>query len=290
MTAAGPGGGGPHGPERDERVTLPATERLGRTGQGPVLVALVVAAAFLVGVVRPWDWLAPGSASPGTGRVGVANPSAGGTDGSGAGPGTSGDGDVGTTDGGTGMTAAPAPATVVAPTCAYPLSWRLASVGDWGGRTARVSSAADAVAATGPGDPRIPFTSIASTTVEAFGWCAPVSGSERPPLEAAATLFRLGSDGPREIAHDRLEPAAPNALGELWMPVRQSSGRSPWPPGRYVIRLAAPGGGFERFLGIEVVKATRANGSPAAESPAAESPSISPPAAESLAAESPVER
>jgi hypothetical protein len=121
-----------------------------------------------------------------------------------------------------------------------------------------VWSAADAVAAQGPLDPAIPFSTIASTTVTAFGWCAPVSGPERPPLAAVGTLFRLDASGPRKLAFDRLEPAAPDALGELWVPVPQSVGRRPpWPPGRYVIRISAPGGTFERYLGIEVVRAVR---------------------------------
>ncbi len=84
MTAAGREGGGPHGPERDERVTLPATERLARRGPGPVLVALLVAAAFVVGVVRPWDWLAPGPASPGSGQAGQATGGTAGATGSAA--------------------------------------------------------------------------------------------------------------------------------------------------------------------------------------------------------------
>jgi hypothetical protein len=147
---------------------------------------------------------------------------------------------------------------VVEPTCAYPRSWRLAAVQDWGGRTARVWAAVDAAGASGPGDPAIPFTTIASTAVTAVGWCAPVAGPERPPLAAVGTLFRLDTAGPRELPFDRLEPASADALGELWVPVPQSVGRRPpWPPGRYVIRLAEPGGSYERYLGVEVVRVVR---------------------------------
>jgi hypothetical protein len=56
-----------------------------------------------------------------------------------------------------------------------------------------------------------------------------------------------------EVAVDRLEPAAPDALGELWLPQDQPGGRRPlWAAGRYVIRLAAPSGGYERYLGMQV--------------------------------------
>lgn len=255
MTAAGRQGGGQHEPERDERVTLPATERLARRGPGPALVAILVVAAFLAGVIRPWDWLAPGPASPGSGPAGTSD---GAASRPGAGPGApaAGDGVLGTRA----APDAPTPATppAVERTCASPQSWRLAAIQDWGGRVARVWAAAEAVPADGPEDPRIPFTTIASTGVTAIGWCAPVSGPERPPLAATGTLFRLDAGGPRQLSYDRLEPAVPHALGELWMPLPQSVGRRPpWPPGRYVIRLAAPSGTFERYLGVEVVRVER---------------------------------
>jgi hypothetical protein len=265
MTGAGPEGRGPYGPEGGERVTLPATEQLGRKGPAPVLVAVLVAAAFLVGLIRPWDWLAPGPAERATGGTTSASPA----DQAGTGRGDPSAGGVVVGEG------TPAPAPKVEPTCAYPRSWRLATIQDWGGRTARVWSAADAVAAGGPLDPAIPFTTIASTSVTALGWCAPVAGPERPPLAAAGSLFRLDASGAREIAFDRLEPAAPDALGELWVPVPQSVGRRPpWPPGRYVIRLAAPGGSFERYLGIEVVRSDREVEPPPSSSPV---PGSSPP-------------
>ena len=99
--------------------------------------------------------------------------------------------------------------------------------------------------------PSIPFNPVASDTVEAIGWCAPVTGPDRPPLTAEATLFRLVDGVASEVAVDRLEPAARDALGELWLPQGQAGGRRPlWAPGRYVIRLAAPSGGYERYLGI----------------------------------------
>jgi hypothetical protein len=322
MTAAGRDGGGPPGPERDERVALPATERLARKGPGPVLVLLLVAAAFLVGVVRPWDWLgdaapgsAPGGAAPrawpggaaprawpggaaprawpgGAAAPRTSEPAA--SEGPPGAPAAAAAGGAGLPDASntvpgpgapsdapaTGATAPTGP--YVKPTCAYPETWRVASVQDWAGRTAHVWSAAEAVRATGPGDPSIPFFAIVSSTVTAIGWCAPVTGDERPPLVAAGTLYRLDADGPHALPFDRLEPAAPDALGELWVPVAQSVGRRPpWAPGRYVIRLAAPAGGYERYLGIEVVSAVRGDAaSPAilSSTPTPEPPSGSSPA------------
>ena len=150
--------------------------------------------------------------------------------------------------------AAPAPAAPFqAPTCGYPASWRTASISLWGGRLARVWTATDAVAASGPDDPSIPFGIIASDTVEAIGWCAPVSGPERPPVSAVGTLFRLRDGIVTPVPVDRLEPNAPDALGELWVPPAPAAGRRPnWTPGRYVVRLATPSGSYVRYLGLDV--------------------------------------
>lgn len=219
-----------------------AVVRVARRGRGPAVIAALVAGAFLLGLVRPWDWLG-GSAL--TAPIPAATADAGGVIPSpfaGVGslpPSARADGD-------------PAP-IVGAPTCGYPTSWRTSTIQLWAGATARVWTAAAAVPATGAGDPSIPFNLVGSEAVEAIGWCAPVDGPDRPPLTARATLFRLVDGVATEVTFDRLEPVARDALGELWLPQEPSGGRRPpWAPGRYVIRLAAPSGGYERYLGIQV--------------------------------------
>jgi hypothetical protein len=210
-----------------------AVVRVARRGRGPTIAAALVVGAFLVGLVRPWDWLTGGVVStpapPATAEGGGATlaPSAG----------AGGD---------------PAP-IIGAPTCGYPTSWRTSTIQLWAGARARVWTAAETVPAVGATDPSIPFNLVASEAVEAIGWCAPVSGPDRPPLAAEATLFRLVNGVATEVAVDRLEPAAGDALGELWLPPREPGRPRPlWAPGRYVIRLAAPSGGYERYLGLEV--------------------------------------
>jgi len=253
-------GAGPPGSDDGSRVTLPDTTRLPRGGSGPLVVVALVAVAFIVGLVRPWDWLATDTA-PGNlaGDPGLRTPAA-----------PSG-GPAGITV--PGADTPPPAAPVQEPTCAYPRSWRVATVQDWAGRAAHVWTAATAVQAAGPDDPAIAFLPVVSTSVIAIGWCAPVDGPERPPLAAIGTLFRVLDDGTvREVAHDRLEPAARDALGELWLPVPQSVGRRPaWPSGRYVIRLSAPSGDYERYLGIEVVTVP-----PLTVPPATVAPSLAP--------------
>ena len=249
MTARRPEEPTAPGSERDEGATLPSTVRLPRGGPGATVVAGLILVAFLLGLTRPWDLLGdvspddgPGqvSASPGTPGRGVAQDAA-----SGSGrPVAS----------GSGVAAVVAPAPVQAPTCAYPESWRTATVQTWAGRRARVWTAVEAIPARGPDDPAIEFLPVISPKVMAIGWCAPIRGAERPPRSATGSLFLVQPDGTTlEVPYDRMEPATPDALGELWVPKPRAVGpRPPWPPGRYVIRLAAPGGSYARYLGIEV--------------------------------------
>lgn len=284
MTAAGRGG--PHGTGH-EPIVPPATERLGRNGRGPVLIALLVLAAVLVAVVQPWALFGPGPGA--TGALPVDGPSeASGAvstrpgasagagsppvDGAPGGPGASGrpgSGGPTASGGGPGSGAGPGASPVASrtppvETCAYPASWRVASIEDWSGKPARVWSAADVVRATGPADPSIPRNPIISDVVTAFGWCAPVAGADRPPFSATGTLFRLDDGVATPIPYARLEPAGPDALGELWTPpAPEGASPPPWPPGRYVIRIASPDGSYERFLGIEVAAGARAPGATA---------------------------
>jgi hypothetical protein len=220
-----------------------AVVRVARRGRGPTVAAALVAGAFLLGLVRPWDWLTGGAAAAPAPPAMVAEAGR-----SGASPYA-------------GVAALPSSARTngepdpgsAAPTCAYPTAWRTATIQTWAGARARVWTAAEAVAATGVDDPSIPFNPVPSDSVEAIGWCAPVTGPDRPPLAAEATLFRLVDGVATEVVVDRLEPAARDALGELWLPREQAGGRRPlWAPGRYVIRLAAPSGGYERYLGMQV--------------------------------------
>ena len=220
-----------------------AVVRVARRGRGPAVAAALVAGAFLLGLVRPWDWFPSGAArvpappAPVTEAGGVTpSPYAG----------------VAALPSSARADGDPEPASA-APTCAYPTAWRTATIQMWAGARARVWTAAEAVAATGVADPSIPFNPVPSDAVEAIGWCAPVTGPDRPPLTAEATLFRLVDGVATEVVVDRLEPAARDAFGELWLPQEQAGGRRPlWTPGRYVIRLAAPSGGYERYLGMQV--------------------------------------
>jgi hypothetical protein len=229
----------------EESVTAVGQQR----GRGPVVVAVLVAAAFLLGLLRPWDLVVSPDASPDVpgqpGPVGLAL--------------------TGATD----AQRTPPPSPTRQMTCAQPSEWRSSTIQDWAGRIARVWTAVDVVEATGPDDPAIPFEPIVAASVTAIGWCAPVAGPDRPPDQLVGTLYRVQDGVARALPYDRLEPAKPDALGELWLPRPRGVGNRPtWAMGHYVIELRSESGLYRRFLGLDLTdRVIRALPSP--ESPAA---------------------
>ena len=64
-----------------------------------------------------------------------------------------------------------------------------------------------------------------------------------------------------------LEPDSPDALGGLWSRPGEVTGgdderRGVWPPGRYVVEIASPGGEYRRWLGIEIADLALLRASP----------------------------
>jgi len=207
---------------------------VGSRGRSATITGALLLTAFVLGLVRPWDWL-EGATSPAT--PGVP-------------PGTSAAVGAPTSSPAPSSTPEPGSDTAAAEACAYPQSWRSATLQRWAGREAQVWTAVDAVTATGPSDAAIPFQVVGGDEFRAIGWCAPVLGDERPPLDARGRLFRLDAAGAVEIGFRRIAPGAPNALGELWAP--EASPPEFWPAGRYVIEIATPSGTWARWLGLEL--------------------------------------
>src|SRR4029077_9798899 len=122
--------------------------------------------------------------------------------------------------------------------------WRSATIQTWAGRRARIWTAVDVARGSGARDPAIDFQVVAGEDFTAIGWCAPVTGDERPPAGVTGRLFRVLDDGGVvEEPYARREPPAPSALGELWVPV--DGPQAPvdgWPTGRYVITLSTADG------------------------------------------------
>jgi hypothetical protein len=231
----------PHERELLDAAVVP----LGRGGRGPAIVTGLVLAAFLLGLLRPWDLVAPsavGSAGP-TGSRAPAAAVASEVDGTPASTGTP------------PVAVTPPPVSVPAgvPTCGDPMSWRSATIETWVGRLARVWSAVNVVTATGPDDPTIPFGPVVGPPVTAIGWCASIAEADRPPLDAVGALFRVTGGVATQIPFVRLEPAEPDPMGQLLIPLPSAGGQTPpWSAGRYVIRLGTPNGSWVRYIGLEV--------------------------------------
>jgi hypothetical protein len=153
-------------------------------------------------------------------------------------------------------------------TCGTPSGWRAATLQAWPGRTEPIRSwiAVEPVAAIGPLDPGIPFVPVATGIVTAIGYCAPPDDS-RPPVIARASLWAVSATTATPLSLLPLEPATPNAMGGLWLAPPELERSSPvesaapssaddqprlWPPGRYALRVAVPGGVYVRWLGVEV--------------------------------------
>jgi hypothetical protein len=217
---------------REERLIEESVSAVGQRGRGPVVAAVLVAAAFLLGLLRPWDLVVPSGASTASDAPGPAGllPT-----------------------GSTGAEPTPPASPTSQITCAQPSQWRSSTIQDWAGRTARVWTAVDVVDASGPDDPAIRFQPVVAASVTAVGWCAPVDGPDRPPETIVATLYRVQDGVARAVPYDRLEPAGPESLGELWLPQPRGVGNRPtWPLGRYVIELRSESGAYRRFLGLEL--------------------------------------
>lgn len=178
-------------------------------------------------------------------------------------------------------------------TCGTPSGWRAATLQAWPGRTEPIRSwiAVRPVAASGPLDPGIPFVPVATGIVTAIGYCAPPDDT-RPPVTARTSLWAVAAGIATPLSLLPLEPATPNAQGGLWLAPpgleRPSSGESAappsasdaprlWPPGRYALQVAVPGGIYARWMGIEVKDLSLLSiPAPAGAVPSAGTPNASP--------------
>lgn len=235
-------GGADDADARDARG-IPAADRFERTeklrppgGRGPSgpVVAVVGLVVVVVALLKPWVSPEPAvpTVIPTASRAPVAS-----------------------------ATSAPVPTAPSAPTaesaarglCFGIPEWRVVAAEIWSDRPVRAWIAADGRIAHDPLDPNISFTPVVASSVPSLGFCAPVSGDDRPPADAAVALWRLDAAGPTALRPRVREPAAATPFGRLWWPpVDAAAGAGTWPSGRYVVGIAGPTD-YVRFLGIEVI-------------------------------------
>jgi hypothetical protein len=146
---------------------------------------------------------------------------------------------------------------VVSEMCLEPNGWRLFAAERWPDRVARRWVHVVPVAgASGPADPRIPFIDEPSLAVLSVGYCAPVSGPERPPPAVSTTIYRLryGSAADDPLAWDVIRPPRvlptidESSLGGAWAsPGSTAASTTGWADTTIVLRIAAARPGAEDY-------------------------------------------
>ena len=204
-------------PAREEAASPVQSARSAGRARGAADRRVLLVAAFVVGVVRPWDLAGPaprpGPAARAPARLGR-----------GVAPGTRRRADASAPDGPAGAHWPSAGST-----CGYPSGWRAATLQRWAGRERPIRSwiAVDPVApAARPDDPAIPFAAVADRTVLAIGYCAPVDGEQRPPSAVDVEVCRAGGRAPRRLEGlvRRLEPPAAERARRAVAPGRRADG------------------------------------------------------------------
>lgn len=146
--------------------------------------------------------------------------------------------------------------------------WRIVTLGDFVGWTARTWIAITPVEAAGPGDASIPDLWLGESDIAGLGACAP---SASPGAVGRASrivaAWRQSADGTGTAAFGRvtlaeLDPLpsggpagtrspAPRSVTELFRPV-PAAPRGRWPAGRYVLLLASPDPDSGRWIAVDI--------------------------------------
>ncbi len=214
-------------------------------GRLQLLVAVVIGALVLQ-VIRPWGDGTSGGASPIVGSVTAAA-------------------EMSSTPPMTPVTRSvdpgPASAAGLHVTCGSTDGWRATTTQVWPDRAIPIRSwiAIEPAGAGDPLDTTIPFAPVAADEVTAIGFCAPIDEALRPPVTIRPSLWWIVGDRAVPLALVPADPADHDAMRGLWLPpsslgvARAGVSGDAWPPGRYVIELATPGGTYVRRLGIEIL-------------------------------------
>jgi len=155
--------------------------------------------------------------------------------------------------------------------------WELVTLGSFLRWTVRTWTAITPVEAGGPGDPSIPVLWLGESDVAGMGACAPAAwpGAPSPASRIVAAWQRSGGGATTatfgRVALSDLDvlplggPAggsaappstAPASVVELVRPFPATQ-RGRWPAGRYVLLLASPGAGPDRWIAVDIGTAPR---------------------------------
>lgn len=217
----------------------PVLARAGSSDRGPVVAVVVVAALVVVALLKPWpsDKNEEAQASAAPTRIALASPSAG--------------------------DAAPValPTMALDPpatACYVDTGWRVCMLGDSAGQEIRtwLFGTARRPAATTV-SPTTPAVLVVTGGGAGLGLYAPRSSMERltGPSVVSAWQIREGTGVTSWIALEQVDSIGTYDVpaGAVYRPPPEGLGSADrWPTGRYIVRLQAPTGGWERWFGMRV--------------------------------------
>ena len=155
--------------------------------------------------------------------------------------------------------------------------WQLVTLGSFLRWTVRTWTAVTPVEAGGPGDPSIPVLSLGESDVAGMGACAPAARAGAPsPASRIVAAWRQSAGGATTPTFTRValsdldilplgDPAgtraappstAPASVVELVRPFPATQ-RGRWPAGRYVLLLASPDSGADRWIAVDIAGASK---------------------------------
>lgn len=217
----------------------PVLARAGPSDRGPVAAVAVVAALVAVALLKPWpsDWTGVAQVSAVPSRISLASPAAG--------------------------TVAPValPTMALDPpatACYVDSGWRVCMLGDsadreietWLFGTARRPAAATVT-------PTTPAVLVVTRGGAGLGLYAPRSSMERltGPSVVSAWQIREETGVTSWIALEQVASIGTYDVpaGAVYRPPPEGLGSADqWPTGRYIVRLQAPTGGWERWFCMRV--------------------------------------
>jgi hypothetical protein len=217
----------------------PVLARAGPSDRGPVAAVAVVAALVAVALLKPWpsDWTEVAQASASPSRISLASLSAGNT-----------------APVSLPTMALDPPATA----CYVDSGWRVCMLGDSAGReigtwlfgTARRPSAATV-------GPTTPAVLVVTRGGAGLGLYAPRSSMERMSGQSVVSAWQI-REGTGVTSWIALQHVASIGIyevpaGAVYRPSPGGFGSADqWPTGRYIVRLQAATGGWERWFGMKV--------------------------------------
>ena len=155
--------------------------------------------------------------------------------------------------------------------------WELVTLGSFLRWTIRTLTAITPVETGGPGDPSIPVLWLGEPDVAGVGACAPAAWPGAPsPASRIVAAWRPSAVGTSTLTSKRVAlsdldvlplggpvggPAAPPSSApasvvELVRPFPATQ-RGRWPAGRYVLLLASPDAGPDRWIAVDIGTAPR---------------------------------